>query len=231
MGTEVNKRINVLIVDDHQLIIDGLYALLNGEQGISVVAGVNSGEEAMKLLRKEHVDVVLADINMPKMSGIELTEMIRKSFPTVKVLALTMHDENSLINKMIEAGASGYVLKSTHISDLCDAIVSVADGSKYLSQDVQSVIMRNICNPKSQIVQFQPKVAKLSKRETEILNLIAQEYTNEAIAEKLFIGKRTVETHRRNIFAKTKTKTIVGLIRYALENNLIDRDPTSHPNV
>ncbi len=226
MSTNPKKRVNVVIVDDHQLIIDGLVALLSGEQGISIVAGVNSGEEALHVLRTEQVDVVLADINMPGMSGVELTGKIRKLFPAVYVLALTMHDENSLINKMIEAGASGYVLKSTHISELCDAIVSVASGGKYLSSDVQSIIMRNICHPKSQLLKMQPRAVKLSKRETEVLNLIAQEFTNEAIAEKLFIGKRTVETHRRNIFAKTKTKTIVGLIRYAIENNLITPNAT-----
>jgi DNA-binding NarL/FixJ family response regulator len=221
------KVIKVMIVDDHQLIIDGLYALLSGEHGIVIEAGVNSGEEALQVLRTSEIDVVLADINMPKMSGIELTEKIQKFFPNTQVLALTMHDENSLINKMIEAGAAGYVLKSTHISDLCDAIVTVARGGKYLSPEVQSIIMRNICHPKSAVLNMAPKAISLSKRETEILNLIAQEYTNEEIADKLFIGKRTVETHRRNIFVKTKTKTIVGLIRYALDNNLIKPQPTN----
>lgn len=212
-----------MVVDDHQLIIDGLYALISGEQGINIVAGVNSGDQALRMLRNKPIDVVLVDINMPGMSGIELTQKIRESFPHVQVLALTMHDENSLINKMIEAGAAGYVLKSTHISDLCDAIVSVSAGGKYLSPDVQSIIMRNICHPKSSVLQVHPGATKLSKRESEILNLIAQEYTNEEIGVKLFIGKRTVETHRRNIFTKTKTKTIVGLIRYAIDNNLIQK--------
>lgn len=215
------KKIRVMIVDDHQLIIDGLHSLLSDEPCISIVAGVNSGEEALGVLRKEPVDVALVDINMPGLSGIELTEKVRKYFPTTQVLALTMHVENSLINKMIEAGASGYVLKSTHISDLCEAITSVASGYKYLSPDVQSIIMRNICHPNSALLEMQPRASKLSKRETEILNLIAQEFTNEEIARKLFIGKRTVETHRRNIFSKTKAKTIVGLIRYAIENDLI----------
>jgi DNA-binding NarL/FixJ family response regulator len=216
------QRIKVMIVDDHQLIIDGLYALFSEEEGVRIVAAANSGSEALEILRNDAVDVVLVDINMPGMSGIELTTKIRQKYPGLFVLALTMHAENSLINKMIEAGASGYVLKSTHISDLCAAIEAVASGKKYLSPDVQSIIMRNICNPQSALAQIQPKVACLSKRETEILNLIAQEFTNEEIADKLFIGKRTVETHRRNIFVKTKTKTIVGLIRYAIDNNLIE---------
>lgn len=216
------QSIKVMIVDDHQLIIDGLYALFLEEEGINIVAAVNSGFEALDVLRNQNVDVVLVDINMPGMSGIELTKNIRHKYPATHTLALTMHAENSLINKMIEVGAAGYVLKSTHISDLCAAIDTVASGKKYLSPDVQSIIMRNICNPRSALAQIQPKVARLSKRETEILNLIAQEYTNEEIAEKLFIGKRTVETHRKNIFVKTKTKTIVGLIRYAIDNNLIE---------
>lgn len=216
------QSIKVMIVDDHQLIIDGLYALFSEEEGVRIIAAANSGSEALEILRNEHVNVVLVDINMPGMTGIELTTKIRQKYPGIHVLALSMHAENSLINKMIEAGAAGYVLKSTHISDLCAAIDSVASGKKYLSPDVQSIIMRNICNPHSALAQMQPKAARLSKRETEILNLIAQEYTNEEIAGKLFIGKRTVETHRRNIFVKTKTKTIVGLIRYAIDNNLIE---------
>lgn len=224
------KKIRVLIVDDHQLIIDGLYSLLSEEQCLWVIGSANSGAEALAFLEKESVDVVLADINMPVMSGIELTQKIRKHHPHVHVLALTMHDENSLINKMIEAGAAGYVLKSTHISDLCEAIITIASGKKYLSPDVQTIIMRNICKPSSPVLQMQPKAVKLSRREMEILNLIAQEYTNEEIGQKLFIGKRTVETHRRNIFTKTKTKSIVGLIKFAYENDLISSNIGSFPN-
>ncbi len=221
---KTDEVITVMVVDDQQLVIDGLFALFIRETKISMVAGVNSGYEAIEILRNQSVNVVLSDIKMPGMSGIELTKKIKASFPHTQVLALTTHDENSLILRMIEAGAAGYLLKRADFSELCNAIISLGSGNKYLSYDVQSIIMKNIYHPQSKILQMQPKAIKLSKRETEILNLIAQEYNNEEIAKKLFISKRTVETHRRNIFAKTKTKTIVGLIKYSLENGLIKHD-------
>jgi DNA-binding NarL/FixJ family response regulator len=218
---QTKNKINVLIVDDHHLIIEGLVSLLTEEPGINIVDGVHSGAAALDAVARQPIDVVLADINMPRMSGIEFTRRVKQCHPGTEVIALTMHNDNTLITQMVEAGAAGYLLKSTNISELCDAIYAVARGEKFLSPEVQSVIMRNISHNKSATAQVQPNATRLSPREAEILNLIAQELTNEEIGKKLFIGKRTVETHRRNIFAKTKTKTVVGLIQYALDNNLI----------
>ena len=203
------------------MIIDGLVSLLAEEPEVNIVDGLNSGAAALDVIARQRIDVVLADINMPGMSGVELTRKISRCYPGTRVIALSMHNDNTLITQMVEAGAAGYVLKSTNISELCDAIYAVARGEKFLSPEVQSVIMRNIYHHNSAVHEMHPKATRLSPRETEILNLIALELTNEEIGKKLFIGKRTVETHRRNIFAKTKTKTIVGLIQYAMDNNLI----------
>lgn len=220
--TGEQKKIRLLIVDDHRLIIDGLISLLGEDDTIEVAGGVTSAEKALEFLADGAVDLVLADINMPGMSGIEMAREIRARFPGTGVLALTMHDDNTLISKMIEAGASGYVLKSTPIDELLDAIHTVAAGGQFLSKDVQSVIMRNIYAHDDAITRIEPGAARLTARETEILRLIAKEHTNAEIAGKLFISERTVETHRKNIFVKTKTKTIVGLIRYAVENGLLE---------
>ncbi|MCF8301746.1 MAG: response regulator transcription factor [Bacteroidales bacterium] len=222
--SEHNLPINLLIVDDHQLIIDGLRSLFAEDERVEIVGGVTSGNEALKFLTEHAVDVVLADINMPKMSGIELTYQIRNAYPNIYVLALTMHDDSTLISKMIEAGASGYVLKSTNMNELVDAISAVARKEKYLSRDVQTIIMGNIYNSQDAITTIEPNVVKLTPRETEILNLIAREYTNEQIADMLFISERTVETHRKNIFTKTSTRSIVGLMKYAMNHNLINME-------
>lgn len=217
-----HKKIKILIVDDHQLIIDGLRVLLNEQEQICIEAGFSSGREAMHWLGEHSVDVVLVDINMPVMNGIEFTRQVRLLYPDMAVLALTMHNDGTLISRMIEAGASGYIMKSSGIDELIEAIHAVAGGEKFLSREAQSVIMQRIYSAHDVIASVSPDAVMLTPRETEILKLIAHEYSNEQIAGKLFISERTVETHRKNIFIKTGTKTIVGLIKYAMENQLID---------
>lgn len=217
----MQEIINVIVVDDHQIIVDGLVSLLSEREEINVVAGVTSAKEALNVISENVVDVAIIDIHMPEITGIELTKLIRGKFEHVRVIALSMHDDSSLINKMIEAGASGYVLKSSSMNEVAQAISKVAQGNKYLSSEVQSIIMENIFFHDDAIRQIEPNVPKLSPREAEILQLIAKEYTSEKIGEKLFISPRTVETHRKNIFTKTGTKSIVGLIRYAIEHDLI----------
>ncbi len=215
------RKIRLVLVDDHQLMLDGLKSLLGEQEDFDILGGAASAEEALKQLRNKSVDVLLADIHLPGMSGIELAAKVTSDFPDVKVLALTMHNESSLINRMIAAGAWGYVIKSNNISELVEAIRTVASGKKYLSREVQSIVMDSIYRPDDPDMDFQPNVARLTQRETEILSLIAREFSNKEIADKLFISERTVETHRKNIFTKTKTKTVVGLIRFAMENDLL----------
>lgn len=215
------ETISLMIVDDHRLIIDGMKALLRNTGQFDPIMGATSGAEALDILKTNNIDVVLADINMPEMNGIELTRRIRAEHPGTAILALTMHDDSTLINRMIEAGASGYLLKSTGIDELVEAIETIAAGGKFLSRDVQKIIMQRIYHANDAIAGIQPGVVMLTPRESEILQLIAKEFSNEQIAERLFISERTVETHRKNIFIKTGTKTIVGLIKYAIENDLL----------
>lgn len=215
------NKFKLLLVDDHHLMLDGLIALLADESCIESMKGVTSGLAAIEILENERIDVLMVDINMPEMSGLELTKIVRARFPDTKILALSMYNDNVMIAKMIEAGAMGYVLKSTDITELSEAICTIAEGKKFLSREVQDIIMQGIYNSDSAISTLQPNVIKLTSRESEVLELIVREFSNLQIADKLFISERTVETHRKNIFMKTKQKTIVGLIKYAIENELV----------
>jgi len=216
--------IKVLVVDDHQLIIDGLKSLLQDEPDIVFAGGANSMQQAIDFVREHPVQVVLADISMPEGSGIETTLRLKELQPDIQVLALTMHEDINMIRKMVEAGASGYILKRTNMNEVLEAIRVVAKGGKYLGRDVQEILLNNMGQPEESTEQTE-STTRLTQRESEILNLIAKELRNEEIAEKLFISERTVETHRRNIFTKTKAKSIVGLIKYAIANGLIDQHP------
>jgi len=217
------KPIKVLIIDDHQLIIDGLRSILEDEETVMFTGGANSMEEALEFLENNEVDVVLADISMPEHNGIEVTRKIRELYTDVKVLALTMHEDIGMISGMIDAGASGYLLKRTNMNEVLEAIQMVAAGQKYLGREVQAIMMDDLVH-REPGQTAQEETARLTSREKEILNLVAKEFSNEEIAKKLFISERTVETHRRNIFTKTNTKSIIGLIKYAIRNGLISQD-------
>jgi DNA-binding NarL/FixJ family response regulator len=218
---EPEKRVEIILVDDHRIVIDGLTSIFEEEEDITIIGEAEDGEMALMLLSATCPDVMLVDLHMPGMSGIELTQKISEKYPDIRILMLTMNDEPTLINKSIEAGASGYILKNSNSEELVEAVHMVARGKKYLSAQAQEVVMNSIFNYQDSIKKVEPGVVQLTRRESEILNLIAKEYTNEQIAGQLFISERTVETHRKNIFTKTKTKTVVGLIKYALQHELI----------
>lgn len=206
--------LKIYIVDDHQMLIDGLKALLSGEEGISLVGETVSAKTALKEIPEYRPDIVLTDINMPEMDGIELTRELKKKFPEIKVIALSMFGERETISDMLKAGVSGYILKNTGKQELLKAIEKVANGGVYFSDEVSAEMMRPE-NP------AETKGITLSQREIEIIELIAKEYTNSKIAETLFISERTVETHRKNIFRKTDTKSVLGLIKYCVERKII----------
>lgn len=218
------QNIKVMVVDDHPLIIDGLKSILQDEEDVTFAGGFNNMREAMEFLSQNKVDVALVDISMPEHSGIEITLKIKKLYPQVQVLALTMHEDITMITKMIDAGASGYLLKRTNMNEVLEAIRVVAANDKYLGREVQAIMMGNLIHKETKDILQPNAPAALTPREKEILTLVSQEFRNEKIAEKLFISERTVETHRRNIFTKTNTKTIIGLIKYAIKHRLINQD-------
>jgi len=204
----------VYIVDDHQMLIDGLKALLNGESHISVIGQNTLPKIAAKEIININPDIVLTDINMPEMDGIELTKEIKKHNPNIKVIALSMFGERETISEMLRAGVSAYILKNTGKQELLNAIDKVSNGGTFFSDEVSDEMS------KPSTGSFTKEIT-LSLREIEVVELIAKEYTNAQIAEALFISERTVETHRKNIFRKTDTKGVIGLLKYCVEKKII----------
>lgn len=214
--------IKILLVDDHKLFIEGVGSFLNEKPGLEVVGFAFSAAEYLAMAENVQADVILMDVNMPGMSGFELTQIIKDKKPAAKILALTMYDDVLYVQKMIHSGVNGYMLKSAHIDELVDAIKKVAQGETYLSKDIQRIVFDKIGDMGAHDVFADFNKNKLSKREIEIVSLMAKEYSNQQIAEKLFISVLTVETHRKNIFAKTNAKSIVGLVKYAIREGLVD---------
>lgn len=206
--------LKIYIVDDHQMLIDGLKALLSDEKHISLVGENTSAKVALKEVGEYRPDIVLTDINMPEMDGIELTREIKKQQPEVKVIALSMYGERETISDMLKAGVSAYILKNTGKQELLKAIEKVASGGTFFSDEVSAEMMRTYPEQAA-------KEISLSQREIEVIELIAREYTNAKIAEALFISERTVETHRKNIFRKTDTKSVIGLLKYCVDKRII----------
>ncbi|MBI5541585.1 MAG: response regulator transcription factor [Bacteroidia bacterium] len=207
----------LLIVDDHQMFIDGLKSLLRKQETFVVVAEALNGQSALDIIEKEKIDIILSDISMPLMTGIELTKIVKSKHPEIKVIVISMHNDSSVVSEIINSEAEGYILKNTGKKELFEALTKVANNGTYYSSDVLSVMMQTMKVDKKSTDEMK----HLSEREIEILKLIVEEFSSEQIAEKLFISKRTVDTHRINILSKTNSKTLVGLIKYAVRNNLI----------
>ncbi len=211
-------KIKLVLVDDHQMLLDGLAALLRGEQRFDLVGLCNNAKYALELIETTAPDIVITDINMPEISGVELTRMIRKYYPKIKVLALSMFGERSTISEMLEAGISGYILKNTGKEELIKALIKVQEGGMYFSDEITEELIKSI-SQKAEIKE--EGQVRLTERELEIVKLIAAEKSNLEIATQLFISERTVETHRKNIFRKTNTKGVVGLLKLAMEQKWI----------
>lgn len=209
----------ILVVDDHQIIRDGIRFYFEEDEEFVIQDEAENGEEALKLLQNNEYDIVLTDINMPVMDGVEFMKNLRENHPDQKVLVLSMYNEAGYINKMIALGANGYVLKKSDKGELVAAIKKVLDGQDHYSDEVYKTIIGNIAGrkPKERLTLE----AELSDREKEVLVLIANEYSNQEIADKLFISIRTVETHKRNLLEKTGCKNVAGLVMYAVERNLV----------
>lgn len=213
------SEIKIVIADDHHILLDGLTAMLEKEESISVVGTYEDGNSLLDELPKLQPHVALVDINMPGMKGDELTRKIKELNPAVNVITLSMYDDAVHIMEMIEAGVSGYLLKNVNDSELITAITTVVEGKMYFSSEVSEKLTTMVVSQQKKLEE--PAKPKLTERELEILKLIADEHSNAEIAEMLFISERTVETHRKNMLRKTGNKTIVGLLKYALEEKLI----------
>jgi DNA-binding NarL/FixJ family response regulator len=213
--------VRLAIADDHQLVLDGLKALISDVPDFELVAEGNNGKDLCLITDNLNVDLVLVDIDMPVMNGMQATEIIKKKHADVKVIVLTMHNEKGIIQKVLEVGADGYLLKNTNQQELVGAIRKVMNGEKYFSTEV-TMSLATPGDGAKVVLQNQELDTSLTEREIEILKLIAQGFSNKEIGDRLFISHRTVDTHRTNLMRKLDAKNIAGLIRYAMRAGLID---------
>mgnify|MGYP003816209453 FL=1 len=204
------------MVDDHQIVLDGLKALLEDIRDFEILMATTRPQDIPLFLEKKQVDVLLTDVMMPGMTGQQLAKEVRKKFPSTKILALSMSGMGDTVDEMLnDADINGYVLKNISKAELEKAIRTIASGGQYFSEEVLTEL------EKFANIQKDNNTVQLTIREIEIIRLIEKELSNREIADNLFISERTVETHRKNIFRKTQTNSLIGLIKYAYEHKLI----------
>lgn len=211
------EKIRIIIADDHQLFRNGLKILLNAFPDFEITGEASNGEEFLKILRNTKAEIALMDINMPEMDGIEATRKGLRLCPDIKIIALSMYGEEEYYYKMVDAGAKGFVLKDSDISEVREAIYAVSKGGSYFSQELLYHVIQKIKHRENE-----SKMANLSKREKEILIKICEGLSNQEIADNLFISKRTVDKHRANLLGKTNSKNTASLILFAIKNKLIE---------
>ncbi|WP_035651269.1 response regulator transcription factor [Flavobacterium sp. ASV13] len=212
------KKINLLIADDHTMFLQGIVSLLEQESEINIVGKAINGIEALEVIKTKNPDLVILDISMPEMDGIELSKILKKDFPEIKILIVSTHSNVKIISRLIRIGVNGYLLKNAEKSELLKAIHSIASGENYFSEETEEKHLANHLKIEKQV----SVLTELSSREKEILVLIAHEYNTAEIAEKTFISLNTVNTHRRNLLSKLNAKNTAGLVKYAVENGLVD---------
>lgn len=213
-----SSQINILIADDHQLIIDGLSNILSAEKMIGEIFTANNGNDAVALALEQDIDCVIMDINMPGLNGHEATRLIKKDRPFIKIIVVSMLCDAAIVNKMLKAGADAFINKDTGKSELLKAIEKVLQNEKYISPEISNNLFahlsdRNVVNTEN--------TKHLTAREIEVIRYIADGLTNTEIASKLFLSTGTVETHRKNMLAKLNLKNTASLVKYAADHKLL----------
>jgi len=213
----MSAPIRVVLCDDHRIVTDGLKGMLAAFPDIAVVGVAGNGEEALYLLGNLKVDVLLTDLDMPRMDGLALTERIRKEHPEVRVVVLSMHDEPSVVKRLVELGADGFLVKTSGRDELVLAIRNVSGGRRHFSSDLLDAMLR----PEPAKGDGRQLLKDLSERELEVLTALAEGLGNKEIGERLFISPRTVDTHRTNLMRKLGVHNVVGLVRIAVQAGLV----------
>jgi DNA-binding NarL/FixJ family response regulator len=219
---KISNKIRVLVADDHDIVRYGICSVLNSSRDVEVIGEASTGQEAFEKYEQLLPDVILLDISMPDMNGIDATRTITSKYPGAKVLILTMHLNEEYLNQVLNAGAIGYLLKNADIEEMLSGIRSVAEGRQVFSGDIAKLMTEKYI--RSAQIGYEGKPVgkpRLTRRETEILQQIAEGKTSQEIAEILFISPRTVDTHRANLIQKLGVKNSAGLVRYAIEQNLL----------
>lgn len=215
----MKTKISLGVIDDHTLFRQGMSGLLSEQEGLKVVLEASNGMELMDKLKKKIPDVLLMDIQMPEMDGIQATKAVCAKYPDVKVIILTMHDNEQMAYHLMENGASGFLAKDADIEIVIDAIYSVAEKGYYMSEKTSEIMLKGIARKRTNPAFS----SKLTDREVEVVKLICAQNNTKEIAEKLCLSPRTVETHKLKILEKIGAKNTAGIVLYALNNNLLDR--------
>lgn len=215
----MNKPTKIAVVDDQHLFRKGLISLLKEFDGLEVLYEASNGQELIALIKKKRPDVILLDIEMPVMDGIKTAEYLQANYPGIKILILTMHNEEEMIVHLIEKGAHGFLLKDSSIEVVVESIHSVIKSGHYFNDHISQIMIKKIVNNRNVVPDFTK--ASLSEREIEVVKLICKELTNKEIADKLCISVRTVDGHRENILKKIHAKNSIGLVMYAFNNGLL----------
>lgn len=202
----------IMLVDDHAIVMDGIAALLSGVEAVAVVGKASDGHEALVLLQYTPIDVLITDHSMEGMDGLMLVRTVKKQYPHIKIIVLTMHDEPAIVNEVLRAGVDSYILKKYTHTELQMALDVIREGGQFWSPEVNKILLRRVM-PENNV--------QITDREMEVLKLLVNEMSSREIAEKLFISERTVETHRKNLLRKTNSTNVVGLIKYAHTHGLV----------
>lgn len=215
--------ITVHIADDHQILIDGVKAVLNIEPKIEVVGYSLNGNEVIAWFKEQSCDVLILDINMPELDGIEVLKKLKQHKNRPEIIVLSSYDDVKLVKEVLQMGAKGFVPKKSAGEHIVNAVYKVAEGSQYFTDDVKEKMMQTLLNGqiKNEGSQDGVLISSLTKREVEILKLVAQQYSTREIGDELHISESTVETHRKNLMKKVKVKNSVGLAIFALKNEVI----------
>ncbi len=209
------KAIKLIIVDDHQMFLEGISALIENNDDIKIIGIAKNGVEGLLLLKKEQPDIVLTDIEMPNMGGLDFAKKIKSINPSIKIIALTAHCNGTIIDKVRRTKIDGYLYKKTGRMELLNAIYSVYNGYGYYSLETMEMMRNSLLSS-----DLNNEVINLSPREKEVLKLICKEKKTSKIAEELHISVNTVESHRKNLMRKLGAKNMIGLVKYAINNNM-----------
>lgn len=213
----------ILLVDDHEILLGGLRSLLEGEPDLEIVGEARDGVEAVRLAEQLGPDLIVMDVSMPGLNGIEATRRITAKTPATAVLCLSSHSDSVMVEAMLEAGASGYLLKDHAVDELLRAIRSVSNGETYLSPRIAGGVVQSLLNGSRSETSSAQTV--LTDREREVLQLIAEGYSNKLIAERLNVSAKTVGTHREHVMQKLDIHTVAGLTKYAIQQGLTSPEP------
>lgn len=215
------EKIKIILVDDHQMFRDGVKSVLAEEENIEIIGEVGTAKDLYNLLKSNSPDLIITDISMPDISGIEIAKYVSENYPKIKILILSMHSNEEFITKALSVGANGYLPKDTSMSELLEAIRVIYKGDNYFNKNISDTILRSIINKSKQ--ESHDKIT-LTNREKEVIKLVVEGLTNKEIADKLFISIRTVDSHKNNIMQKLNLKSSVELVKYAIKNKLAELD-------